>query len=155
VERVNRPAVSGGAPPGVRVLTGRGVVPGVARGLALVCTEPLSGWGGIDPTSGTIVESRHPQRGGSFAGGVLILPGAKGSSGWSGQFHLAKLQGTAPVAVVFTRTMNSKLALGLVVLDVPAVTDLDDDPLTVIRTGDLVEVDGTTGTVTIGGGLGG
>jgi predicted aconitase with swiveling domain len=131
-----------------RLLSGRGVMAGRATGPALVCDAPISGWGGIDPRTGTIVESRHPQRGKSFAGGVLVLPGAKGSSGWSGQFHLAKLQGTAPVAVVFTR-MNSKLALGLVVLGVPAVTDLDADPLEAIRSGDVVTVDGTTGTVQV------
>ncbi|MFG1923273.1 aconitase X swivel domain-containing protein [Cryptosporangium sp. NPDC048952] len=129
------------------VLAGRGVLPGVAIGPALVCTAPVSGWGGINPANGTIVESGHPQRGASFAGGVLILPGAKGSSGWSGQFHLAKLQGTAPVAIVFER-MNSKLALGLVVLDIPAITDLDRTGLAEIRTGDFVRVDGTAGTLT-------
>ncbi|HVV08018.1 aconitase X swivel domain-containing protein [Amycolatopsis sp.] len=128
------------------LIRGRGVVGGRASGRALVCTAPVSGWGGIDPKTGTIVESRHPQRGQSFAGGVLVLPGAKGSSGWSGQFHLAKLQGTAPCAIVFTR-MNSKLALGLVVLDVPAVHG--EEAFGAIRTGDLVEVDGTAGTVLI------
>ncbi|NEA28897.1 aconitase X swivel domain-containing protein [Actinomadura bangladeshensis] len=126
-------------------LRGRGVVGGRASGEALVCTAPISGWGGINPRTGTIVEHRHPQHGESFAGRVLVLPGAKGSSGWSGQFHLAKLQGTAPVAVLFTR-MNSKLALGLVVLDVPAVTGLDHG---VLRTGDVLDVDGTAGTVLV------
>ncbi|MFD0306161.1 aconitase X swivel domain-containing protein [Streptomyces sp. NPDC059517] len=128
------------------LLYGTGVVAGRASGPALVCTAPVSGWGGIDPRTGTIVESRHPQHGSSVAGTVLVLPGAKGSSGWSGQFHLAKLQGTAPCAIVFTR-MNSKLALGLVVLHVPAVTGLDTTGT--IRTGDLVEVDGTAGTLLV------
>jgi predicted aconitase with swiveling domain len=140
--------VTGRPAAGAVLLTGRGVVGGRATGRALVCTAPVSGWGGIDPRTGIIVESRHPQRGESFAGGVLVLPGAKGSSGWSGQFHLAKLQGTAPVAVVFTR-MNSKLALGLVVLEVPAVTALDTDPLLALRTGDLLDVDGAAGTVRV------
>jgi predicted aconitase with swiveling domain len=129
-------------------LRGRGVVAGQAGGEALVCTAPISGWGGIDPRTGVIVEHRHPQHGESVAGKVLVVPGAKGSSGWSGQFHLAKLQGTAPVAVVFAR-MNSKLALGLVVLDVPAVTDLDTGPFGTVRTGDVLHVDGTAGTVLV------
>ncbi|MEZ7007635.1 aconitase X swivel domain-containing protein [Streptomyces sp. AD55] len=128
------------------LLRGEGVVAGRASGPALVCTAPVSGWGGIDPATGTIVESGHPQRGRSVAGTVLVMPGAKGSSGWSGQFHLAKLLGTAPRAIVFAH-MNSKLALGLAVLRVPAVTG----PATAgtIRTGDGLEVDGTAGTVLI------
>jgi len=107
-----------------RTLTGHVLVAGRAAGSALVCTAPISGWGGIDPATGTITEITHPQRGASFTGRILVMPGAKGSSGWSGQFHLARVMGTAPVAVV-TRSVNSKLAVGLVALQVPAV-QLDD-----------------------------
>ena len=63
------------------VLHGRCVVPGVAEGEALVTHDRISGWGGIDSRTGTIVEVRHALRGVSFAGKVLVFPGAKGSSG--------------------------------------------------------------------------
>ena len=36
-------------------IRGRCVVPGVAEGEALVTTEPISGWGGVDPRNGTVV----------------------------------------------------------------------------------------------------
>ncbi|MFB9071615.1 aconitase X swivel domain-containing protein [Citricoccus parietis] len=104
--------------------TGRVLVDGVAEGELLVCTRAISGWGGIDPGTGAIVETSHPQRGAILAGKVVVMPGAKGSSGWSGQFHIAKLQGTAPAAIM-TETINSKLALGLAVLGVPALIDID------------------------------
>jgi predicted aconitase with swiveling domain len=123
-----------------RVFAGRRLVGGTASGEALVCTRPISGWGGIDPGSGRIVETGHPQRGESLAGRVLVIPGAKGSSGWSGQFHLAKLLGTAPAAIV-TASVNSKLALGLTVLGVPALTDLPAELWSSVRTGDRVELD--------------
>ena len=80
------------------VIRGRKVVPGVAEGEALVTREPISGWGGVDPRNGTVIETRHELRGQSFAGKVLVFPGAKGSSGWSAQFHVARLMGTAPAA---------------------------------------------------------
>ena len=123
------------------VFRGRQLVGGTASGSALVCTRPISGWGGIDPGSGRIVETGHPQRGESLAGRVLVIPGAKGSSGWSGQFHLAKLLGTAPAAIV-TASVNSKLALGLTVLGVPAMTDLPSELWSSVRTGDWVELSG-------------
>lgn len=130
------------------VIRGRRVVPGVAEGEALVTTEPISGWGGVDPRNGTIVEVRHALRGQSFAGKVLVFPGAKGSSGWSAQFHLARLMGTAPAAWLFNR-MTTKIALGAVVSHAPAMTDFDRDPLQLIRTGDWVRVDADAGIVTI------
>jgi predicted aconitase with swiveling domain len=129
------------------VLRGRGLGGGVVEGEALVTRDAISGWGGVDPRAGRIIESRHELVGQSFAGKVLVFPTAKGSSGWSGMFHLARLIGTAPAAMVFT-TMNTKIALGVVVTHVPAVTDLDGDPFELIRTGDRVRVDGDRGEVT-------
>ena len=130
------------------VLRGRKVVGGVAEGEALVTRETISGWGGVNPTKGTIIETRHELRGVSFKDKVLVFPGAKGSSGWSGMFHMTRLMETAPMALVFN-TMTTKIALGAVVMRKPAVTDLDQDPLDVIETGDWVKVDGDRGIVEV------
>jgi predicted aconitase with swiveling domain len=45
----------------------------VSEGLALVTRDRISGWGGIDSRTGTIVETRHELRGVSFAGRVLVF----------------------------------------------------------------------------------
>lgn len=130
------------------VLHGRKVVGGVAEGEALVTKETISGWGGINPMTGTVIETRHELRGQSFKGKVLVFPGAKGSSGWSTRFHLARLAGAAPAAMIFN-IMTTKIALGAVVTRAPAVTDLDQDPLKVIETGDWVRVDADQGIVEV------
>lgn len=130
------------------VLHGRCVVPGRAEGEALVTRDRISGWGGIDSRTGTIVETRHELRGVSFAGKVLIFPGAKGSSGWSNAFHLTRSFGTAPAAMLFNE-MTTKAALGAVVTRAPAMTDFDRDPLDVIATGDWVVVDADRGVIEV------
>jgi len=130
------------------VLRGRKVVGGIAEGEALVTRNTISGWGGVNPMQGTVIETRHELRGQSFKDKVLVFPGAKGSSGWSVVFHTARLAGTAPKAMVFNE-MTTKVALGAVVMRVPSVTDLDRDPLDVIETGDWVVVNGDTGTVEV------
>jgi hypothetical protein len=132
----------------VITLKGRKVVGGVAEGEALVTRETISGWGGVQPMSGTIIETRHELRGVSFADKVLVFPGAKGSSGWSSIFHIARLAGKAPRAMIFNE-MTAKAALGAVVMRIPTVTDLDRDPLDLIETGDWVKVDGDAGVVEI------
>ena len=129
-------------------LHGRTVVPGYAEGEALVTREPISGWGGIDPAQGRIIESRHELNGLCFTGKVLVFPSAKGSSGWSSFFQATRLLGTAPVAMVVT-SLSTKSALGAVVTRVPAVTDLDQDPCELIRTGDWVRVDATHGLIEV------
>ena len=102
-------------------LKGRKVVGGVFEGEALVTRDRISGWGGIDPRSGTVIETRHELKGISFAGKVLVFPGAKGSSGWSSQFHIARLAGMAPGAMLFNE-MTAKMALGAVVVHAPALS---------------------------------
>ena len=130
------------------VLRGRKVVGGVAEGEALVTKERISGWGGIDPRTGTIIETRHELKGISFKNKVLVFPGAKGSSGFSSQFHVARLAGAAPLALVFNE-MSTKIALGAVVAHSPSVTDFDQDPLKIIENGDWVKVDGDNGIVEV------
>jgi predicted aconitase with swiveling domain len=130
------------------VLRGRKVSGGFAEGEALVTRETISGWGGVNPAQGSIIETRHELRGQSFKDKILVFRGAKGSSGWSVMFHTTRLAGTAPKAMVFTE-MTTKVALGAVVMRIPAVTDLDRDPFEVIETGDWVSVDGDKGIVEI------
>jgi len=130
------------------VLRGRRVVGGCAEGEALVTRQTISGWGGINERDGTIIERRHELRGQSFAGRVLVFPGAKGSSGWSAYFHMTRLNGVAPAAMLFNR-MSTKVALGAVVTRAPAMTDFDQDPLNMIATGDWVKVDADRGLVEV------
>ena len=132
----------------VVILRGRKVVGGRAEGEALVTRDTVPGWGGVNPVQGVITEVRHELRGVSFAGKILVCPGAKGSSGWSAMYHTARLAGTAPKALVFN-DMTTKIALGAVVMRVPTVTDCDQDPLDVIRTGDWVRVDADAGTISV------
>ena len=130
------------------ILHGRKVVGGCAEGEALVTKDTISGWGGIDPKTGAIIERRHEIRGQSFKDRVLVFPGAKGSSAWSHYFHLARLSGTAPKAMIFNK-MTTKIALGAVVTHAPAMTELEQDPLQVIETGDWVKVDADNGVVEV------
>jgi uncharacterized protein len=132
----------------VIVLRGRKVVGGCAEGEALVTRQTISGWGGVNAMQGTVIETRHELRGVSFKDKVLVFPGAKGSSGWSATFHMARLAGTAPKALVFNE-MTTKIALGAVVMRIPSITDLDRDPLGLIETGDWVRVDADRGVVEI------
>lgn len=129
-------------------LRGRGIVPGVVEAEALVTHDPISGFGGIDVATGTVIEPRHELFGVCFTGKVLVFPGAKGSSGWSGFFQSTRLMGTAPAAMVFN-VITTKAVLGAIVTRVPTVVAAAPNPLDVVRTGDLLRVDGNSGVITV------
>lgn len=129
-----------------KIIQGRGAIPGIVRGPALISRKTIIGWGGIDIYTGTVIEKGHPLEGENIKGTVLILDGSRGSNGWSLFFHAAQVSGCGPAALVFP-TMDSRTAVTAAVLNVPTVTDVEVDIFELIRTGDMVVVDGTRGTI--------
>ena len=69
-------------------------------GQALVLDESLSLWGGMDPTTGELIDARHPQRGAQLAGRVVVMPSGRGSSSSASVLAEAVRAGTAPAAIL-------------------------------------------------------
>jgi len=97
-----------------RLSSSNALIPGEAAGPALVLAEPLSLWGGLDPTTGDIIDQRHPQWGRNVTGRVLVMPVGKGSSSASSILLEAVRLGTAPAAIVLAEP-DAILALGAAV----------------------------------------
>ena len=92
----------------------RTLVAGTARGAALVLDEPLSFWGGVEPSTGLVIDVRHPQRGANVSGRVLVMPSGRGSSSSSSVLAECVRAGTAPAAIVLAEP-DPILALGAIV----------------------------------------
>jgi len=129
-------------------LKGRSVYSGIAEGEALVTQTALPGYGGVDPETGNIIDRFHELYGENITNKIMVIRGAKGSSGWAGTFHMARILGTAPAGIIFT-IMTSKICLGIVAMKRPAITELEIDPFKVIETGDYIRLDGDKGEITI------
>ena len=121
----------------MRVLKGRVIHPGRARGQALVSNEPISFLGGIDPETGLVVDPRHPLSGHSVAGRVLVFPAGKGSTVGSYVLYQLKRSGCAPAALVNARC-EPIVAVGAIISDIPAVDHVD---ISQICTGDWVRIE--------------
>lgn len=132
------------------ILQGRGAYPGVAAGMAIVCPNGISGnSGGVGDKDGIIYELGNPHIGMCIKDCVLVLPGGKGSNGFSAHFKSAKLFGFAPAAWV-VQHMDSRVGGAVISTETPCVCDfINVNPLNVIETGDYVYVDGEEGMVKI------
>ena len=127
-------------------IEGRSLLEGSASGEAVVLDQPLSFWGGLDPESGTIIDRRHPQTGGSVTGRILVMPSGRGSSSSSSVLAEAIRAGTAPAAIVLAEpdgivVLGALVARELYGTAVPVLV-LDRDDYSRIATGDSVAVDG-------------
>ena len=79
------------------------LAPGVGAGAPLLLQEPLSFWGGLDPTTGLIIDRWHPQFGASVAGRVLLMPAGRGSSSGSASLAEAIRLGVGPAAILLLK----------------------------------------------------
>ena len=129
-------------------LKGRKVVGGVAEGEAIVSSEAVSFYGGVDPETGIIVDHGHQLEGRSITGKVFIFPTGKGSTVGSYVIYRMKKLGTAPAAIVNVET-EAIIATGCVISDVPLVDKLDGDPLMEFRDGMRLRVDADSGVVEV------
>jgi len=139
--------MSSEAPGSIR-LRGRKISGGQAEGEALVAKTRLSFWGGFDPATGMITEKGNPLEGQTLKNRIVVFISTKGSSGTSNMLNLAKRFGAQPAAIINTE-LDCLAVIGCQVHGIPMVTDLDQDPFSVIKTGDWVKVDADRGLVEV------
>jgi predicted aconitase with swiveling domain len=124
----------------------RTLVEGRATGAIVVLDEPLSLWGGLDPATGELIDTHHPQVGTNIAGRILVMPAGRGSSSSSSVLAEAIRAGTAPAAIVL-REPDGIVALGAIVARelygtrTPVIV-MDGDAYDALESGTIVEVHG-------------
>lgn len=130
------------------VIKCRKVYKGHQAGVALVSTDGIGCWGSIEESTGIVTERGHAIHGECIKGRILVFPYAKGSCGWGKSFQNMAHYGVTPAAMLIG-TVENRSALGAVTAHTTSVTDFDIDPMTVIETGDWVDVDADAGIVTV------
>jgi predicted aconitase with swiveling domain len=92
------------------------LIPGNVEGEVLASSHPLSFWGGVDPSTGLVIDQRHELCGESTVGKILVFPGSKGSSTGSEVLLEAVLNKTAPAGMLVTR-QELILTLGAIIAE--------------------------------------
>jgi len=126
-------------------LKGRTIVEGCCTAKALVSTKPISFLGGVDPADGRIIQKDHDLCDRCIKDRILCFPHGHGSTVGSYVLYSLAQNNLAPKAIV-NETADPVVVVGAIIADVTMVDRVD---ITRIKTGDLVEVDGTKGVVTI------
>jgi predicted aconitase with swiveling domain len=120
---------------------------GFARGRALVSSEPISFYGGIDPETGIVIEKRHCLEGKSIAGKILVFPTGKGSTVGSYILYRLKKNGKAPLAIINSEA-ETIVAVGAIISEIPMVDKFGTE-LRSIKDGDEIIVDANKGVIVI------
>lgn len=132
----------------------KGMIGGEAKGPALVSKLAFTFAHGVDPDTGTVTDIRSDLKGLNVKGKVLFFPFGKGSTTASAWFLETARLGNAPSAVV-TRAVDLSMVIGSVLtkslysVNVPVLSGFPEDLYAAVRTGDLVQVDGAKGEITV------
>ena len=125
-------------------LKGRIIYKGKARGEALVTTQPISFYGGVDPNTGIVIEKGHELQGQSVKDKMLVFPTGKGSTVGSYTLYRMKKNGTAPKGMI-NKECETVVAVGVIISEIPCVDKID---ISKIKTGSKIQIENDSVIVT-------
>ena len=105
-------------------LKGRIIYKGKAEGQALVTSQPISFYGGVDPNTGVVTEKGHELQGQSVKGKILVFPQGKGSTVGSYTLYRMKKNGIAPAGMI-NKESETIIAVGAIISEIPTVDKVD------------------------------
>ncbi len=126
-------------------MKGRTISPGKVEGKAIVSTEPIGFYGGIDAKTGIVIEKGHPLEGKKVTDKILVFPCGKGSTVGSYVIYGLKKNGVAPLGVINKET-ETIVATGVILAGIPCVDQID---ITKIKDGATVVLDADNATVEV------
>jgi len=110
-----------------------------------VCSSPLSFLGGVDTSTGKILDGDSGSKGMSISHKVLCFPYGKGSTVGSYAMYQLRLNDLAPAAII-NNSAEPIIATGAIIADIPMVDGID---MNLLRTGDRLVVDADEASVEI------
>jgi uncharacterized protein len=130
------------------ILKGRCASSGKCSGEALVSNDMIAFGGTPVLKTGVVAEPNHPLLGQNVRGKVLVYPTGKGSTGDPYSCFFLMKYGNAPIGII-NRVANPTTVVAAILAGIPMVYGFSTDPLSIIRTGDWVEVDADQGTIKV------
>ncbi len=119
----------------------------MGTGPLLVTDAPISFLGGVDPTTGVVIDPGHPLEGQSIAGRVLVFPHGKGSTVGSYVLYGLARNRVAPAAIVNAEA-ETIIATGALIAGIPLV-DHPEISLAELPAGVTATVDADAGEIQI------
>jgi predicted aconitase with swiveling domain len=126
-------------------LSGRKIYKGTVSGEALVTSQGISFYGGVDPETGTIIEVGHELEGQCITNKILVFPMGKGSTVGSYSMYWMKKANTAPAAII-NQEIDTIVAVGCIISEIPCIDQID---IKKINNGDKIIVNATEGILEI------
>ena len=110
------------------------------RGTVLAAQDGFSARYDLDRIKGVFSRPAHKLAGQSYVGKVLVLDTAKGGVATAWMLHDMRARGVVPAALVLN-SANPIMVQGAALADFTMVAGFDGDITSLLRSGDVVEID--------------
>jgi predicted aconitase with swiveling domain len=124
-------------------MKGRMISPGKVTGEAIVSSEPIGFYGGIDINTGIVIEKGHILEGKSVKDKILVFPNGKGSTVGSYVIYGIVKNKVGPKAIINKET-ETIVATGAIIAGIPCVDGID---IGKISNGDILKINADEGIV--------
>lgn len=114
----------------------RSIYPGIVEGIAIVSTQPLGFYGGVDAKTGTVIEKGHELEGKNIKDKIFVFPFGKGSTVGSYVIYGLKKNNVAPLAIINKET-ETIVATGVILAGIPCVDGISPEE---IRNGEKLKI---------------
>lgn len=129
-------------------IKGHTINPGKVEGQAVVTRGFFQFDYDIDPQTGAYVGSDSAIKGVSLTDKIFIFQGGRGTSFAPARGYSLSKKGVAPRGLICPEA-DTVTGLYAITADIPMVDKLNKDPLELIKTGDYVKLDATSGVVEV------
>lgn len=123
-----------------KIIKCRRISRGKVEGPVIITKEPLSFLGGVDPTTGRVIDQGHELYQQNLKDKILVLPSAKGSTVGSYVIYQMAKNKTGPIGIVALEA-EPIIATGAIMAGVPMVDHPEVDVLDLLENGDVMELD--------------
>ena len=124
-------------------MKGRIIMKGRTQAQALVTSQPISFYGGVDPITSQILEKGHELQGKLVKGKILVFPTGKGSTVGSYTLYRMKKNNTAPAGII-NKDCETVVAVGAIISEIPCVDHID---ISKIKTGEMIQIENENVTI--------
>ena len=124
-------------------MKGRIIMKGKTQAEALVTSQPISFYGGVDPKTSQRLEKGHELQGKLVKGKILVFPTGKGSTVGSYTLYRMKKNNTAPAGII-NKDCETVVAVGAIISEIPCVDQID---ISKIKTGNLIQMENENVTI--------
>jgi hypothetical protein len=118
----------------------RKISKGHAQGEVIITRDSISFLGGVDPSTGMIIDPHHELYGRIISGKILVMPSGKGSTVGSYVLYQMHKNNTAPLAIIALEA-EPIIATGAIMAGIAMVDQPNDDIFDLVKDGDLVDLD--------------